>query len=509
MRKLATLSAYLVVLGACAAAPEGTIALREPESPFIAFNIWVKVGSQNDPAGKEGLAALAANLLSDGSTTEDSYDAILEKLYPMATGYGYSVDKEMTVFRGRVHEDNLDGYYELFRNHLLSPAFDEGDFERVKTQTMNFLERTRRFGRDEELSKELLFSMAFAGTPYAHPEEGYVESVKSITLDDIRDFYSKHYVRNNIVVGIGGGYPDGFAGRVRDDFNTLPAGTVAPVQAPVPRMPDGIEVLIVEKRTDATPVSIGFPITLVRGDVDFFPMMAMNSWFGEHRNSFSHLYQVIREERGMNYGDYSYIEAFPRGYTTQRPPINIGRRRHLFEIWIRPVSLTAPGNLHDRTLFATRAALRELEKILDDGMTEETLAVTQQFLHNFTINYASTVSRRLAYAVDDAFYGIGGDGYLASLRPGLAALELQGVNEAIKRNLQYDNMYMVIITRDAEGFKEKLLSGEPTPITYAGAKSAQLMAEDEQIASFPIPVKEENITIIEIGEVFERGPGST
>ena len=128
MRKLATLSAYLIVLGACAGAPEGTIALREPESPFIAFNIWVKVGSQNDPAGKEGLAALAANLLSDGSTTEDSYDAILEKLYPMATGYGYSVDKEMTVFRGRVHEDNLDDYYELFRNHLLFPAFDGGDF---------------------------------------------------------------------------------------------------------------------------------------------------------------------------------------------------------------------------------------------------------------------------------------------------------------------------------------------------------------------------------------------
>ena len=239
------LPACLLVLGACETAPEDTLALPEPESPFIAFNIWVKVGSQNDPAGKEGIAALTANLLSDGSTTFDSYDAILEKLYPMAAGYGYNVDKEMTVFTGRIHKDNLEAYYELFRNHLLAPGFKEEDFERVKTQTMNFLERTRRYGRDEELSKELLFSLAFAGTPYEHPEEGYVESVRSITLDDVKDFYAQYYVRNNIVVAIGGGYPAGLIARVREDFNGLPEGEVAYVAPPEPRMPQGVEVLIV------------------------------------------------------------------------------------------------------------------------------------------------------------------------------------------------------------------------------------------------------------------------
>ncbi|MGD2154009.1 MAG: pitrilysin family protein [Gemmatimonadales bacterium] len=505
MRKLALLPVCLLILGACETAPESTIALPEPESPFIAFNIWVKVGSQNDPAGKEGVAALTAYLLSDGSTTADSYDAILEKLYPMAAGYGYNVDKEMTVFTGRIHRDNLDAYYELFKNHLLAPAFKEEDFERVKSQTMNFLERTRRYGRDEELSKELLFSVAYAGTPYEHPEEGYVESVESITLDDVKDFYSQYYVRNNIVVAIGGGYPDGLLERVRADFDGLPEGVVPSVPPPEPRMPEGIEILIVEKPTDATPISIGFPITLMRGDPDFYGMLAMNSWFGEHRNSFSNLYQVIRETRGMNYGDYSYIEAFPLGYTTQQPPVNCSRRHQLFEIWIRPISMTTPGSLHDRTLFATRAALRELEAIVDNGMTEETLGATQQFLRNYSVNWGSTISRRLAYAVDDAFFGIGGDGYLESIRPGLAALSLGGVNESIREYLQYDNMYIVFITRDAEAMKAKLLSGVATPITYATEMSAEHMAEDQLIASYPIPVTEDKITIIGINEVFQRG----
>ncbi|UCG86051.1 MAG: insulinase family protein [Gemmatimonadota bacterium] len=503
MKLLALVLAGLVMTAACGG-PADTITLEEPDSPFVAFNVWVKAGSQDDPQGKEGLAALTASLLSDGSTTIDSYQEILEKLYPMAAGYGYNVDKEMTVFRGRIHIDNLEPYYELFRNALLSPAFKQEDFDRVKSQTMNYLERSRRFNRDEELSKELLFSVAYARTPYEHPEEGYVESVRSITLEDVRGFYDTYYMSNNIVAGVGGGYPSGFAQQVRTDFDSLPVGTITQPPPPDPPMPDGFHVLIVEKQTDATAISLGFPISLVRGDPDFFALLAANSWFGEHRNSFSHLYQVIRESRGMNYGDYSYIEAYPRGFTTQVPPTNVARRHHLFEIWIRPISLTEPGNLHDRTLFATRAALRELKLLVDNGMPADTVEATKQFLRNYTVNWGSTITRRLAYAIDDAFYDHPGDGYLSAIRPGLARLTADDVNAAITRHLQYDNMYIVFVTADAEGMKQKLLSGEPTPITYAGEKSAEHMAEDELIASFPIPVTEENITIIGINDVFER-----
>jgi zinc protease len=263
-------------------------------------------------------------------------------------------------------------------------------------------------------------------------------------------------------------------------------------------------VLIVEKQTDATAISLGFPISLLRGDPDFLPLMVANSWFGEHRNSFSHLYQVIREERGMNYGDYSYIEAYPLGYTTQVPPTNVARRSQLFEIWIRPISLTAPGNLHERTLFATRAALRELNRLVDNGMPADTVEATKQFLRNYTVNWGSTISRRLAYAIDDEFYDYPGDGYLAEMRPGLSRVTVDDVNAAISRYLQYDNMYIVFVTADAEGMKQLLLSGEATPITYAGEKSPEHMAEDEVIASFPIPVSEEDITIIGINDVFER-----
>lgn len=491
--------------GATAAAADTPtiIALPEQGSPFVAFNIWVKSGAAADPKGKEGLASITASLISGGATTQDKLETILEKMYPLAAGYGASVDKEMTNIAGRVHKDNLEAFYALFKNALLTPAFAEPDFNRIKAQRLNFLERGRRYSRDEELSKQLLYWMAYDGTPYQHPEEGYVDSVKSITLDDVKAFYQQHYTRDNVVVGIGGGYPAGFAERVRKDLDTLPAGSRGQNATVKPKPPSGVKVLLVEKETDASAISFGFPITLLRNHPDFVPLLVANSYFGEHRNSVGRLYQAIRETRGMNYGNYSYIEAFPAGWATQQPRVNVSRRSHLFEIWIRPISSTAPGNLHDRTLFATRAALFELQKLIDQGMTKEAVESSKQFLRNYVGTWGTTISRRLGYAVDDAFYGLPKPGFLQSLRAAIDKVTPEQVNAALKKHLQDDNMYLVIITSDAAAMKKKLLAGDATSITYAGERPASLLAEDKTIASFPIKVKEADITIVPIDKVFQ------
>ena len=65
----------------------------------------------------------------------------------------------------------------------------------------------------------------------------------------------------------------------------------------------------------------------------------------------------------MNYGDYAYIEAFPRGMFQFFPSPNLGRKAQLFEVWLRPV---APQNGH----FALRLALPELGQLVANGLTQ-------------------------------------------------------------------------------------------------------------------------------------------
>jgi zinc protease len=482
-----------VVAGA--AVPDA-IQLPVKNDPTIAFRLWFKVGSQNDPAGKEGLADITASMLTDASTKANTYEQILDKLFPLAAGYSAITSAEMTVIAGRIHRDNLADYYPLLMDAILRPAFTQQDLDRIKSQAVNYLENTLRYSSDEELGKAVLYQGIFAGTGYAHPTVGTVQSVKSITLDDIRAFYAKYYTRENVVIGIGGGYDAEVLKKLEADLGTLPAGAPQAVPAPEPKPLAGFRVTIVEKKAPATAISMGFPINVYRGERDWYALAVANSWLGEHRNSSSHLYQVIREERGLNYGDYSYIEHYPRGGQLMKPPQNVARRRQIFEIWIRPVP-------NETRVFALRAALREFKHLVEKGMTQAQFEQQRAFLRKYVLHYAPTTSERLGYALDDRFYGISGS-HLELYRKTLDELTLADVNAAIKKHWQFGNMQIAFITTDAAGLKDVLVKNTPSPITYKTPKPAEVLAEDKEIESFPLSVKPEQITVAGVETVFEK-----
>jgi zinc protease len=192
---------------AAAVLAEQPVLFPVPEDPNVVFKLWFKVGSQDDPAGKEGLAALVGDLLSEGGTKTKSYDQILAELFPLAAGYEVSVDKEMTVVTGSVHRDKAAEFYALFSDAVLNPGFRAEDFERLRDQTVNAIEKSLRFSSDEELGKAVLAASVFHGTPYAHPGLGTVQSLKALTLEDARDFWQRHFTKENVVLALGGAYP--------------------------------------------------------------------------------------------------------------------------------------------------------------------------------------------------------------------------------------------------------------------------------------------------------------
>ena len=137
----------------------------------------------------------------------------------------WQVDKEMTVFSGTTHVENLDKYYALLKDMLLDPGFRQEDFTRVRDAAVNFLKVSLRESNDEELVKEYLYNVIYAGHPYGHHNRGTISALQRLTLDDVRAFYREHYTRANLVIGLAGGYPKGFDTQVETEFGKLPAGT--------------------------------------------------------------------------------------------------------------------------------------------------------------------------------------------------------------------------------------------------------------------------------------------
>src|SRR6202040_2096714 len=91
------------------------------------------------------------------------------------------------------------------------------------------------------------------------------------------------------------------------------------------------------KDTRSVAFSLGFPIGLTRTHPDYAAMLLVSSYLGQHRMSSGVLYQRMRELRGLNYGDYAYIEYFPRGMFLSEPQPNLARHTQIFQVWIRPV----------------------------------------------------------------------------------------------------------------------------------------------------------------------------
>src|SRR6185437_1348617 len=118
-------------------------------------------------------------------------------------------------------------------------------------------------------------------------------------------FIARHYVQAALSVGAAGDAPSAFLSRVRAATGTLPAGERAPAPVVTATRPSGLRVEIIQKDTRAIAMSLGHPIAVTRSHPDFAALWLARTWLGEHRSSVSHLYQRIREIRGLNYGDYA------------------------------------------------------------------------------------------------------------------------------------------------------------------------------------------------------------
>jgi len=469
--------------------------VQRTKLPQLNVKLLFRVGSAHDPKGKEGLAALAAEMLADAGSRAMTIAEIKQALFPMAASFDAQVDKELTTFTARVHRDNWTRFAEIALPQLEQPGFREEDFRRLKDQQKNALAFDLRTNNEEELGKERLQALVFAGTPYGHPVLGTVAGLDSITLDDVKDFVRRAYTRAALRVGLAGDLPAGLEARIGQTLARLPEGpALAAPAGVVGRAQKGLSVEIVEKETRATAISFGHPIAVNRSHPDFPALYLARTWLGEHRSSTSHLYQRIRELRGMNYGDYAYVEAFPRGMFQFFPDPNLVRRAQLFEVWIRPV-------VPDNGPMALRIALHEVRQLIDIGLSQTDFESTRDYLMKNVFVMTATQDQQLGYALDSEWYKI--PEFTSYMRGKLAKLTLLDVNLAIRRYLSGSDLQIVIITRDAKALAATLLADTPSSVHYDAPKP-DLADEDKQIGALKLELQKDKLVITPIAEVFAR-----
>jgi zinc protease len=503
------------LLAAVSVSAQEIVELKTTASNLIVIKLQFRNGSICDPKGKEGLTELTASLITDGGTKDLTSTQIKDKIYPWAAQFGSSVDKEVSAFTFVVHRDFVEQFYEIVKGLMLTPSFTEEDFNRIKSNQQNYVDQVIRSSSDEEYSKKSLEDFLFRGTNYQRMVEGNSAGVSAITLDDVKNHYKNYFTRNNLMIGIAGNYSDDFLKKLRDDMNTLSDAKPQIPAAGKAAMPDGINVEIVAKDNAlGSAIFTGFPMDITRSNDEFAALMVANSWLGEHRKSYSRLYQKIREARSMNYGDYTYIEWYDNGGSNMLPVTGVPRSSNYFSIWIRPVQ-TAKGLLGQypelkgikigHAHFALRMAIREMDLLVTNGMTKEDFELTKTFLRSYCKLYAQTPQKQLGFLMDSRFYGR--KNYLTELDALLEKVTLDDVNNAMKKYWQTKNMYVTIVTdkTEAEPLAESLKKNSPSPMSYSNVlKSAlppDVFAEDKLVENYPLNVK--NVSIVKSADTFK------
>lgn len=505
------LALCLLAGGAFAATPAvaggapAVVALPANDHPVVALALQFHSGAVDDPPGKAGLTYLTARVMAEGGTESLTAKELLAALFPMAADLRVRVDKEQTTFFANVHRDHAQKMVAILGDIVAHPRFDAAEFARLRDAAVNDVEKRLRQGDDENLGKEALEELMFRGHAYGRLTLGHVSDLRKLTLDDVRKQAMRVFCRDRLTIGVAGGYTPDLVTKLERAVAVLPESG-APLVELALQQPHKPRVLLVEKDSASTAVSIGVPWSLTRHSPDFAAWLVARSAFGEHRQMNGRLMQRLREWRGLNYGDYAYIEHFEQeGEDAVTAQTGRARRQGEFTIWLRPVQ-------NENALFATRAALYELSRTVgEEPFGDEEVARTKGFLDGYVLLWAQTDARKLGYAMDDRALG-GRRGTLDSLRADIAKLTTADVNRAwSKMRTLSAELEIVMVGPHAAELKRAIVTNAPSPMHYqkdaqgkVPEKPAALLAADKLIEKLPLGVSGEgDVELVPVARMFE------
>lgn len=158
--------------------------------PIVTVLALVDAGACADPEGQEGLAALTARTLDEGSGGLDGA-ALTERFEALGTSFEASADWDSTVARVTVTPERLDAAVSLFAEVLRAPSFPEADVTRKRDERLDDL--AQALAEPRGLADMRFTGLLYAGARYGRPAGGNAASVARLDAGTVRGFHAAQY----------------------------------------------------------------------------------------------------------------------------------------------------------------------------------------------------------------------------------------------------------------------------------------------------------------------------
>jgi zinc protease len=399
------------------------IGINNTDIPKVNILFSMPIGHRYEP--KAGLAVLLTSLLEE-STQKHSAEEIGSMLERLGSDVSFSAgDNEINMSISCLKQ-NLDSTLKIAQEMLFMPKFDQEDFDLVKKEQL------------DNIANSLTQATTIAGNVYSKllygpefnlsiPTIGNAETVASIKLDDVKEYY-KNFSAFNSILAVSGDIDQASALKKLAFLSKLQsANTMPQARYKLPEI-DKTRLYFVDKKgAPQSEIRVGNLSLAYDATDEFFKSTIMNYSFAGAFNS--RVNYILREVKGFTYG--------ARG--------GFGGNK-----FVGPYTISAgvKGNTTDSSVVII---MDELKKYSEKGIEAEELTFTKNAMAQADALKYESPQQKLGFVKRIVEYNLDKT-YVAQQGAIIKTITKAEIDELAKKNLPYNNMIILVVGDKATNF---------------------------------------------------------
>jgi zinc protease len=385
--------------------------------PLVVVHILIDAGSRRDPQGKEGLASLTADLLSEATTTRTA-SQINDAIDFIGGSLGTSAETDYASLNLTVLSKDLDAGLDLLTDVLLHPTLPDAEIARRREAALAAMKASE--DNPGHVAERAFLKALFRGGPYGHPVIGTPEAVRQLTRKDLVDFYTAHYRPERAIITVAGDVSAAdMARRFQAALDGWARGSSAPFAYPETAF-GSAEAVTIEKPISQANIILG-QRGIARDNPDYYALTVMNFILGGGGFT-SRLLNNIRTKGGLAYSVGSMF--------------SVNKAPGSFEVVMQTKNNSATD--------AIQRACTELERVRREPVDDDELAGAKLYLTGSFPMRFDTTAKIAGFLSQVEFYDLGAD-YADTYAQRISALTKADVQRVAQRYLHPDQLLLVAV----------------------------------------------------------------
>ncbi|RKP55508.1 insulinase family protein [Cohnella endophytica] len=321
-----------------------------PTYRSVAFGIWVKTGSRYEDLNNNGISHFIEHMLFKGTNRHSAKD-IADRFDGIGGNVNAFTSKEYTCYYAKVLDQHLP-----IAVDILSDMFFESqmaDAELAKEKNVILEEISMYEDTPDDTVHDLATRAAYHDHPLAYSILGTAERLNAMGSADLRGYMGQRYRIDNTVISLAGNVGEEVLELLEKHFGGFDVtGTDAELEVPSFHS----KALFHRKKTEQNHLCLTFPGLSMKAP-NLYAMILLNNSIGGGMSS--HLFQEVREKRGLAYSVYSYHTSYAdSGLFTVYAGTAPKQTKDVYDITMELLNDVAAKGLSEEELFRGKEQLK-------------------------------------------------------------------------------------------------------------------------------------------------------